>query len=62
MPGKPDLCSAKWLNSQQVYCQLPQGHRLMHWSEAESDAGEDCELFWGQEAVDLGHAALQDGE
>jgi hypothetical protein len=45
-------CGKRWLKSQEVYCALPIDHSGMHWSEAISDDGEDCELWWGGEVFE----------
>jgi hypothetical protein len=39
-------CGKRWLQSQQVYCQLPIDHAGMCESEAVSDAGEECTMYW----------------
>lgn len=40
-------CNAKWLSSQQVYCEKPRSHIGMHESEYESDLGEAGTMYWG---------------
>jgi hypothetical protein len=41
-------CGKQWLQSQQVYCQLPKDHDGMHEADAESDLGEVVHLWWGK--------------
>ena len=56
------LCGAKWLNSQQVYCQLPINHTGMHHSEYYSDSGEEGELWYESEATGLGDLDRDNGD
>ncbi len=44
-----EKCGARWLLSQNVFCELLPGHAGMHESDYESDLGEEGHLWWGQE-------------
>jgi hypothetical protein len=53
-------CGKQWLQSQQVYCQLPIEHAGMCESEAVSDAGEECTLYWISPAKEKDHETSKD--